>query len=460
MTAAWRLSQQGASVVLAERSGRLGGKIRASLLGGRLVDEGPDSFLLRTSAVTDLLAEVSASFELIHPATSRAYIWSKNRIVPAPTNAVLGVPTSPQALVRVAGISPPGLARAAFDLVRPYLGRRPLGPLDPDLGRLISQRLGREVADRLIDPIIGGIHAGSIYGMSGDTVAPAITEAARRSASLIQGLRQARTAAPGAGPAFASLVGGLSTLVDLMAQALSRRDGVEIRLNSPVHSLAEAGASGDLIATLGSAEGMSVTERFNGILIALGAPEAAPLLAELAPSLADGLARLAHASVTLVTVEFERQPGSDFPGSGFLVPRVDGRLMTACTALDVKWPTLARPDRSTFRLSAGRHGDDRVTEMSDEAVVEALLEELREAVGIRGDPVEVRVTRWPRSFLQPVPGHHHRVSALLAVAAGHPRISFAGQWTTGVGIPAAIERAGAAAHQLLSQLELTTTEPS
>ena len=125
-----------------------------------------------------------------------------------------------------------------------------------------------------------------------------------------------------------------------------------------------------------------------------------------------------------------------------LVPRVDGRLMTACTWSTSKWPALAAGGMVLLRASAGRDGDDRAMGLPDTEVVRRLHDELAPVLDLRGRPEASLVSRWPRGFPQYDVGHHARVDAIeAALATDAPRVFVAGAAYRGLGIAACVEQA-------------------
>src|SRR5207248_11405957 len=117
-----------------------------------------------------------------------AWLWSRGELRPLPAGLALAVPLKPLALARSGVISPAGLARAGADLVLPQIKPR----ADPSVADVIGGRLGQEVLDRLVDPLIGGINAGRSDRLSMAAVAPDLFAAFRRHRSLILGLRAER----------------------------------------------------------------------------------------------------------------------------------------------------------------------------------------------------------------------------------------------------------------------------
>jgi oxygen-dependent protoporphyrinogen oxidase len=445
LAAAWELTgqQPDASVTVFE-PGPLGGKIATTDFEGRAVDEGADAFLTRVPEAVQLCAELGLSGELVAPAAGSSMVWWGDRLRPLPDGLVLGVPGRLSAIARSGILSPAGALRAGLDLVLPRtvpaMTDRPVSSAgDPSAGDLsvfdlVAGRFGRQVALRLVDPLVGGIHAGRTDELSAAATVPQLLAAARKSRSLLLGLRAAMPSGP-RGPIFLTPRGGVGRLVDVLVGRLRDR-GVEF-VPSAVRSLVpfvSGGVAGGGVALDGS-------DRFDGVVVAVPAPAAASLLAAPAPEAAAGLRGIQYASVVLTTLAFPAGSVAVPPGiNGFLVPRASGHLMTACSFASAKWPHWAAPGTVLLRVSAGRHHDERAMQMHDGALAEQLVEELGAALGAGlPAPRSVRVSRWPAAFPQYGVGHLGRVAALEASLRSElPSVALAGAAYRGSGIPACI----------------------
>jgi len=424
LATAWCLRQTAPdlAVALYEAGDRLGGKIRTASLAGVPVEEGPDTFLARVPWAVELCRRLGLEDDLVEPATSRAYVWARGALRPLPPGTVLGVPARLGPLARSGIVSPAGLARAAFDLALP---RRSQGE-DPSVAVVVGGRFGREVVDRLVEPLIGGIHAGRADRLSLTAVAPQVAGAAASNRSLMVGLR--RMAPSPGGPVFLAVRGGMGRLVDRLVERL---DGVEVRLRTPVSSLDELDAG--------------------AVVCTLPAPAAARLLP--GPAAAD-LAGIPCASVATATLAYpESALARPLDGSGFLVPGIDGRLMTACTWTSAKWPASKPEGLVLLRPSAGRAGDDRALSLDDDTLVDRLHAELVDAMGLRARPVAWLVSRWPSAFPQYDVGHQARVERIDAALP--PGVVLAGAPYRGVGIAACIRDAERAAAKAVAAVGLT-----
>jgi len=230
-------------------------------------------------------------------------------------------------------------------------------------------------------------------------------------------------------------------LVDALASGLD-----DVRLGAPVTSLGRGATHGYRVELAGQAPLDA-----DAVVVTVPSYAAAGLLANLSPAAATSLAAIRHASVVTVTLAYPPSAVTrPLDGAGMLVPRVDGRLLTACTWSTSKWPAMAESGMVMLRASAGRDGDERAMDMDDGEVVRRVDAELADAVGVRGRPKDSFVTRWPNGFPQYDVGHQARVAAIeSALATDAPGVLVAGAAYRGLGIAACVEQARRAAALVL-----------
>jgi oxygen-dependent protoporphyrinogen oxidase len=446
LAAAYRLLVSGARVTVVEGSARWGGKLRSGVVAGLRTDLGAESMLARRPEGVELARAAGLSAALRPPAVASAAIWTRGSLRPMPQGHLMGVPGTPSALAGV--LSDAGVARIARDAELPPTD---LGE-DVALGRHVAARMGEEVVDRLVEPLLGGVYAGDVYRLSMRAATPALFQAARHEPSLLAAVRaaQRRSAAehrPGE-PVFAGLDGGLGTLPGAVADSC-RAAGGTLLTSSAVTGLDRAPGGWQVLL----ADGRRLTG--NGVVLAVPAPAAARLLAALAPAAARELDAVEYASMALVTLAFRRSDLSRLPrGSGFLAPAVDGRAIKAATFSSSKWDWVAAQDPGLFvmRTSLGRHGAEKVLERDDADLVRLSLDDLQRAAGVSARPVDTVVTRWPAGLPQYLVGHAARVARLRAVLAELPGLRLCGAAYDGVGIPACVAGGEQAARELLATL--------
>ncbi|MFD7102398.1 protoporphyrinogen oxidase [Streptomyces celluloflavus] len=456
LAAAHRLLDGGARVTVLEASGRIGGKLRAGDIAGVPVDLGAESMLARRPEAVGLARAVGLADRLQPPATATAALWTRGALRPMPKGHVMGVPGDLGPLADSGVLSPAGLARIAEDET---LARTEAGE-DVAVGEYVAARLGREVVDRLVEPLLGGVYAGDAYRISMRAAVPQLFDAARTERSLLQGVRalQARTAAttPPGGPVFTGLDGGIGTLPVAVADTV-RGAGGEILLRTAVDELTWRD---DHWAVRVTERGAHRVLTADAVVLAAPAGAAARLLHDGAPAAAAELAGIEYASMALVTMAFRRADLDRVPGgSGFLVPPVDGHRIKASTFASHKWGWLADagPDLFVLRTSLGRYGDTADLGRDDAELVGLSLADLGAAVGLAARPVASTVTRWDGGLPQYTVGHLDRVARIRTAVAQLPgALRVCGAVYDGVGIPACIGSAQRAADEVLGTLPQAT----
>ncbi|MEE1926798.1 protoporphyrinogen oxidase [Streptomyces sp. TRM 70351] len=445
LAAAHRLLERGSGVTVLEATGRLGGKLLAGQIAGRAVDLGAESLLARRPEAVGLARAVGLGDALQPPAVAGGAIWTRGAVRPMPRGHVMGVPGDPAAVGDV--VSPEGVARIAQDERLPptVLGE------DATVGGYVAERLGREVVDRLVEPLLGGVYAGDAYRISLRAAVPQLFEAARGEPSLLAAVRdvQARAARAGAtGPVFLGIDGGVGRLPGAVADAV-RAAGGRVSTDTAATALRRTPGGWEVTAE-GPGGG---TLHADAVVVALPAPAAARLLRPEVPAAARELDGFAYASMALCTFAFRRADLARVPGgSGFLVPWVDGRTIKAATFASNKWSWIAAqdPDLFVLRTSVGRFGEEAVLERDDADLLAASLADLRDAAGLTARPVASRVTRWDAGLPQYPPGHLDAVARVRAAVARHPGLAVCGAAYGGVGVPACVADGQRAAQETLA----------
>jgi protoporphyrinogen/coproporphyrinogen III oxidase len=432
-----RVLSPDSTVVLLEASGRLGGKILTTELDGAVVEAGPDWFLTRSPAVK-LCDELGLTPEVVRPQVFGTLIWSRGALRRVPAEFVRGLPSSPLALLRSDLLSLPGRIRGIADAVLPG----PLSGPDVSVGSLVRRRFGNELLEGVVDPILAGSRAGRADEMSLAVGAPEIDTAARSNRSLIRGVRKLATSGP---PPFAGLTPGMSALVERLGTEL--RD-VHVRLGVAVRSVSAA----DSGYRVGLANGEALDA--DGIVVAVPAHSAAGIVDGLDSDLARALRSIKWASAVVVSLLFPA--GAVMPppaASGFLVPSVEQRTLTACAWYTSKWAN-ARPRRGGFvlRCFAGRSADDAAAELDDDELCHRVAAEVGEATGIAAAPEKMSLTRWDRALPQFEVGHLDRTARIERLVERHTGIALAGAGYRGSGLTDCISGGSAAARRVAQEI--------
>jgi oxygen-dependent protoporphyrinogen oxidase len=458
LAAAFFLRDEAVRVTVLEGSPRLGGKLSVSEIAGTAVDEGAEALLVTRPEGTALIAEAGLADQRANPGPTSSAIWTLGALRPLPRRQFMGVPSDMTELSRSGVLSDEGVARAREDLELPPTTRDG----DASVAGYIGARLGAEVVDRLVDPLLGGVYAGRSAELSFDATLPALAAASRRHASLAEAARSLlppQAGSPGTragGPVFTTLTGGLGMLPDYLAKL----SGAEVRTGAVARELAPAGRGWRL--TVGSAAAPRQVEA-DAVILAVPARPAGRLLAGVpgASAAVTAFGQISYASMAIVTLAYPRSafPAPGLAGlgwSGYLVPAVDRRAVKAVTFSTVKWPHLAGasadPDLEIVRCSVGRIGEEALLQHADDELAALAAAELTAATGVPGGPVATRVTRWGGALPQYTVGHLDRVAAIRSAVAAQPGLAVCGAAYDGVGVPACVATARAAAGQVLTFL--------
>ena len=438
LVAARELDRAGADVALFEAAPDAGGKIVTKTLENVAVEAGPDSFLVREPWPVELCRSIGLGNDLIQPAVFGGLVWSRGRLHPLPRGLVLGIPTLPVRIARGGLLSMRGSARALGDLFNP----KPLTGKDVSIGALVRDRLGDEVLERLVDPLLAGTRAGDADEMSLAAAAPELDAIARRHRSVVLGLRAWKPERPET-PVFMAPVGGMARLVHALKTELL---GADVRLASPVERVERDGAGFRVVSATGEV-------RADAVVLTAPAYATAMQVAGLDPGAAEALEAIPYASVAVVALAYPSSAGEPpRKGSGMLVPRAEARTVAACTWYSTKWPASSLADGFVLRAVVGRSGRHPALDLDDDDLVERVHEDLAGMLRLKEPPRSHLVTRWERALPQYTVGHLDRVTgAELALAQRGP-LFLAGAGYRGSGIPDCIRQANEAAAAAVNAL--------
>ena len=446
LVAARRLAAAGLGVTLVERETRLGGLVTTDHDDGFVIEGGADSFVSGKGSVLALARDLGIAGEVVssRPEHRGSYVWWDGDLLPLPGGLLLIVPSRIRSLLGSPLLSWPGRARAMADLVLP----RSDGVEDESLESFVTRRLGREMLDRIAEPLVAGIHAAEPGTMSLRASFPRLLEMEREHRSLILAARSAASRpAPAHGLShFASFAGGMGQLV---AALTAGAPGVEIRTGVAVIGFGEASRGYRLILADGS-----VLDA-DGVVLATAAPVTSELLAELVPAAATSLLGIRQVASTSVTLAYEAEDLPPLAGSGFVVPSVQGRMVSGVSFLSQKWDKRVPGSGFTLLRAFIDRGHGSELALADEDLLaRAVRDELKVMVGIHPAPVKtwVRVVR--EGLHQYTMGHLDRVAAAERAMEPKRGLALAGAAFHGIGLNECIDSGHRAAESVLHDLAM------
>ena len=431
--------------ILYESSSRLGGILRTEQIQGCIVEAGPDSFITEKPWAADLCRTLGLGNQLIgsNDADRKTYILVRGRLIPMPDGLMFMVPTK----FLPTGLSPlfswTTKLRMAQELFHPPRAAE----ADESVASLVERHYGAEMVDRLADPLLSAVYGGEAASLSVRAVLPRFAEMERTHGSLGRAMLAARRKIPRpankpAPPLFTSLKNGMQQLVETL---IPRLNPSSLITNTPVHSIQLEAGGWTVSAGLKS-------DHFDAVILAVPTHAAAQLLSRSAPELAAELAAIAYSSSIIVGLGYDRDVRQSLPpGFGFLVPRSEAKRLLAATFVHNKFPHRAPEDRALLRCFFAGSNAENIWQLSDDAIIAVVRNELQQILGLRAAPLFARVYKWKSAMAQYGVGHLERLDRIERPRQQLPALALAGNGYRGIGVPDCIRSGGEAAKQVLSR---------
>ena len=444
-----RAQRRPVEIVIFEASDRPGGVICSLRHGGFLVETGPDSLIREKPWAVRLAKRLGLADEIVGTQDQhrRSFVVRGGRLHPTPDGFELLAPTRFLPLLSTPLFSPLGKLRMGLDLLLPRGGTGG----DESVGRFVLRRLGREALERFAQPMVTAIYGADPMKLSLAATFPRFLEMEAESRSVIKAMwlrsrrrrrerRQEIVASGARYSLFETLAGGLE---DLVRELVRRVPAEALRLSCPVRQI-RPGEAGEWRVATGPGE-----EVFDGVIMALPAPQAAGLIRGFDGELGAMLASIPYGAAATVSLGFrEEDVPHPLDGFGFVVPWCDEFSILGCTFAHRKYPGRAPAGHALLR---GFHGDDAASLPADN-LVEATRRDLRRLLGVTVEPLFARVARYPLSLPQYGVGHLDLVSAIEQRVVSVPGLALAGNAYRGVGVPDCVRSGEAAAAALFNAI--------
>ncbi len=416
-------------VTLYEKTKQLGGKIRESKVGELSIEEGPDVFVTRSSEIFEIISALGIQDQLTHPSANRALIYRKKALHPLPLGLTLGFPTSKEHIFGNEVLTQAERLKTYVKWLY-YNARRPR-IIGDDLGQIFERSVGRSYTNSILDPLLGGINAATVYGASAEITAPQVLDLLRGIPSTIPVDKSENPLPP-----FASFKQGLSFLVKSLSDHL-QSNGVEILRDTQVSGLRITTTGVDIIAN-------GDVESFDKVILATPSSHAGSLLKDVSPICSTLVNAIRRTSVTMSTVLVSADLSHiDSQVSGVLIPRSEPYFTTAITLGPNKWPSWQSLEAKVLRISSGRLEDRAHLSLEPKMLVHLLVAEAMEILGTDIKVEEYRVTRWDESFARFSPYHRQIISKAQRALSQDTssKVGLAGSYLLGSGIPTCVKSA-------------------
>ncbi|MDQ0254233.1 oxygen-dependent protoporphyrinogen oxidase [Evansella vedderi] len=441
-----------AEIMLYESSSRLGGNIQTDYSNGFVSELGPDSYLARKNSMTQLIKDVGLGEDLVYNSSGKSYILHEGSLYPMPGGAIMGIPTQWGPFLGTKLFSLSGKARAAGDL---FLPRAIKNGKDISLGHFFRKRLGNEVVDRLIDPLLSGIYAGDLDRISLRATFPHFEQMEKKYRSMIVGMKSSiakqQSVAPSRGPGkgkpkgmFLSLKRGLQSLVDAVENSLGESI---VKKNARLLKIQKH----DKQYMLRFEDGR--TDIVDYLILTTPHKISYDLLRDY--SAVQYLKEIPATSVATIVLAFPKSAvKKDIDGTGFVVSKkTSDYSITACTWTHKKWMHSTPEGYVSLRGYVGRFGEDDIVHKSDEEILSLVMKDLNQIMEIEGEPEHFRITRWKETMPQYEVGHVERIKELNeGLHRELPGLFITGASFEGIGLPDCIDQGKKTAFNIVDQL--------
>ena len=460
LLAAWDLRTAGFQVSIYDAAATWGGCVGQHEVAGVVLDSGAESFATRNTAVSDLAAEMGLADKIADPDPAGAWVWLPEGPVPLPRTGVLGIPSDLGAPEVRAALGASGVLRAALDAKMPAT----IGTTEAvsSVADLVRARMGKRVLERLVAPVVAGVHSASAEVLDVDMVAPGLRAGIREHGSLAAAVAAQRTKGSKPGSAVAGMAGGMHTLVDALVERLEAA-GVAMYAGYRIRAVYRGDTDDVPTPTYDGGEPSPWiidwehgTERgFTSaklLVVATDGPTAVKLLGTEMPQLLP-FAPAPGPDIRIVTLVVDVPELDSAPrGTGVLVaPDVEGITAKALTHSTAKWAWLADatgPGTHVLRLSYGRAGTKpadavRLTAATptEDGLIATALADATVLLGIEvteADLLGADVVRWKGALPFAAVGHQEKIAHVHALANEVPGLVLAGAWMTGTGLAAVV----------------------
>jgi oxygen-dependent protoporphyrinogen oxidase len=452
LSAAYRLSKMlpQATLRVFDRRNRVGGVLETLHQNGFQIEQSADNFITTIPWGVQLCKELGLGDDLVqtNPSVRRTYVVRKGSLHLLPDGFLMMAPTKLMPMATTPILSPFGKLRAGLELLIP--SRK--DDIDESMAAFVKRRLGREVFERLVEPLVSGVYAADMEKLSVLATLPRFREMERQYGSLIWAMQRQLKANRSAHLAeqsgarysmFITLRSGLATLGETIAAKLPTGS---LQLNKEITHVIKTPDGKWSVQT------KDETQTFDAVIFAVSVSESAKLLQKSMPALAAKLGEIEHEGTAIATFAFDSaQIRQTFRGMGFVVPKIEQNPILAGSFSSLKYEHRAPPNMFLIRVFAGGARYPELAEMPDDQLVPLLLNSLRKMVRIDGEPLFTAVSHWANTMPQYNVGHRERVLEIETLAKAEHSLALAGNAFHGVGIPNCIQSGFEAAEKIANE---------
>ncbi len=414
-TAYYLIKQKpGLQLTIFDGRSRPGGVIKTEKTDGFIIEAGPDSFLTKKKAATELCIELGLQDQLEGSLDSqrKTFIFHERRLKLFPEGMFLMVPSSPINFMKSDLISWSGKFSALKDLFS-VPERNDISVAD-----WVEKRFGIEVLQLIAEPLMAGVYGADPRNLSLQSALPQIWELQQKGSLITRGVPQTRSPQENL---FTTLTYGMQSLTDSLYVLFG-------------HEFVPACKIDHIEKRDGK---WWIRDRaYDAVVLASSTPP--EILSPAGTEIKSGLQSIKRNSAIVIVLAFKNVRRDGF---GWLVPASDRKFALACTYINNKFENRSPADHLLLRVFVGGNHAIKWMDKSDEEIVEMALMDLKRIADISDAPVLNRVFRWPNSMPEYAVGHQNKIEQLKKLALSEGSLYLSGNIMRGVGIPDCIVQA-------------------
>jgi len=427
LTTAFWLQKSGIEVIVLEKEPWAGGTMRTTHEDEWLIETGPNSALETTPLFEEMFEALGiiGDREYADPASNRRYILRSGQLHP--------LPMSPGLFLRSRLWTTGGKLRL---LKEPFVGR---GEREETIAEFVERRLGREFLDYAINPFVAGVFAGNPEQLSVRSAFPKLYALEEKYGGLIKGMikgareRKKRVEKAKDRARMFSFRSGMQTFPDALARNLRSR----LMLSANVTSIETEELSNQRrrYVVRFAQEGKSQTLAARAVVLSVPAAAASHLVEAYSATLAPKLRNVYYPPVAEVFLGYRvDQMSRPLDGFGFLVPAKEKREILGTIWSSAIFPHRAPAGHVALTSFVGGSRQPEILNRDDEQLLATVKRELREIMGVKGEPVLSRVIRWEKAIPQYNLGYGNITDEIGRTEEKYPGFYFCSNYRGGIAV--------------------------
>ncbi len=387
------LKKGGAEITVLEKNAVPGGTIGSKVVGGYLVENGPNSTSETNFVIDELLSDLSMKEEKVYADESSKYRFILRE------GKLHSLPSGPGSFISTK-LWTGGAKLRLF--AEPFVGR---AEHEESIADFVARRLGREFLDYAINPFVAGVYAGNPSDLSVRAAFPKLYALEEKYGGLLKGtIKGARerkkrgTKAKASAKLFAFRSG-----MGILPDTITRELGASVRFGAAVESVNKERAG---FVVNFSADGKHESENYDGIVLSTPAYAAAAIIKSWLPELSSELLKIKYPPVAVAVLGYKReQVKIDLKGFGFLVPEVEKRNILGTIWSSSIFPNRAPEGYVELTTFIGGSRQPKLAALSTDEIAGIAHEENANLMKIEGRPAFQAVSKWERAIPQYNIGH-------------------------------------------------------